>query len=64
MSDKVEKYLIPHDKNTKQRIKKINFDAYNLPEIFESIKKIKEQNSVLVNYEILVNILNTNFKLN
>lgn len=63
MSNKVEKYLIPHNKNTKQRIKKINFDAYNLSEIFEGIKNIKEQNSVLVNYEILVNILNNNFKL-
>ena len=63
MSNKVEKYLIPYNKNTKQRIKKINFDAYNLSEIFEGIKNIKEQNSVLVNYEILVNILNNNFKL-
>ena len=40
MSNKVEKYLIPHDKNTKQRIKKINFYVYNLPEIFEGIKNI------------------------
>ena len=63
MPNKVEKYLIPHDKNKNQKIKKINFDAYNLPEIFEAIKSIKEQKNILVSYEILVNILNNNFSL-
>ena len=64
MSEKVEKYLIPNDNNKTQQIKKCNeFAAYNLSEIFDNIKNIKEQNGVLVNYEILVNILNNNFKL-
>ena len=63
MENKVEKYLIPHDKSKNKNIKKNNFGAYNLQKIFESIKNIKEQNSVLVNYEILVDILNNNFKL-
>ena len=63
MANKVEKYLIPHDMSKNKNIKKINFTAYNLQEIFDCIKNIKEQNSVLVNYEILVNILNNNFKL-
>ena len=63
MENKVEKYLIPHDKSKNKNIKKKNFEVYNLQEIFECIKNIKEQNNVLVNYEILVDILNNNFKL-
>ena len=63
MQNKVEKFLIPHDKIKNRSIKKVNFDAYNLSQIFQAINNIKEQNSILVNYEILVNILNKNFKL-
>ena len=63
MENKVEKYLIPHDKIKNRSIKKVNFDAYNLPQIFQAINNIKVQNSILVNYEILVDILNNNFKL-
>ena len=63
MQNKVEKFLIPHDKIKNRSIKKVNFDAYNLPQIFQAINNIKVQNSILVNYEILVNILHKNFKL-
>ena len=60
----VEKFLIPNNKIKNLNIKKdVNFKAYNLSEIFQAVNNIKDQNSVLVNYEILVNILNNNFKL-
>ena len=40
-----------------------NVECNNLKEIFDEIIKINENNSVLVNYEILFNILKNNLKL-
>ena len=61
-SNNIVKYFIPHNKNKDQKQKKSNIHV-DLPDIFKEIKNIKEQNSVLDNYEILVNILNNNLKL-
>jgi hypothetical protein len=59
----IAQYSIPHNKDINKRINMKNVECNNLKEIFDEIIKINENNSVLVNYEILFNILKNNLKL-
>ena len=61
--NKMVRYSIQHNKIKNKQIKKKNVECDNLNELLDEIKKIKENNSVLVNYEILFNILKNNLKL-
>ena len=55
-SNEIIKHTIPHIKDKNNKIVTKNIDNVDLEKIFLAINGINEQNSVLVNYEILINI--------